>query len=179
MLGLFLGDGCLSLGRRGVWKIRIVLDARYPAIINECCTALQDILPTNRVGTVVRDGCVEIYMHWKHWPALFPTGPGKKHERKIVLEEWQLRLIERHPGPFLRGLIHSDGCRIIAFERQSGRTRTAPRYVLSNLSDDIKDLFCWACDLVGVRWTRPGRRVVNIYRSDSVRRLDEFVGPKA
>ena len=27
---------------------------------------------------------------WKHWPCLFPQhGPGRKHERPIVLEDWQ------------------------------------------------------------------------------------------
>ena len=28
LLGLYLGDGCISAGRRGVWHIRITLDAR-------------------------------------------------------------------------------------------------------------------------------------------------------
>ena len=49
---------------------------------------------------------------WKHWPCLFPQhGPGRKHERPIVLEDWQRTIVEAHPGPFLRGLFHSDGCR--------------------------------------------------------------------
>src|SRR4051812_14288943 len=29
LLGLYLGDGCLSAHRRGVFKLRIVLDAAY------------------------------------------------------------------------------------------------------------------------------------------------------
>jgi hypothetical protein len=36
LLGLYLGDGCLSEHRRKVWKLRIVLDVRYPAIVDEC-----------------------------------------------------------------------------------------------------------------------------------------------
>jgi hypothetical protein len=49
---------------------------------------------------------------WKHWPCLFPQhGPGRKHERPILLEDWQREIVERHPGDFLRGLFHSDGCR--------------------------------------------------------------------
>ena len=33
LLGLYLGDGMLTLAPRQVWRIRIVLDRRYPLII--------------------------------------------------------------------------------------------------------------------------------------------------
>src|SRR2546423_9554335 len=33
LLGLYLGDGCLSEGRGSVYKLRITLDQRYPGII--------------------------------------------------------------------------------------------------------------------------------------------------
>jgi len=75
-------------------------------------------------------------------------------------------------------LIHSDGCRIIARERQAGRVREAPRYIFSNRSEDIKALFCESCDALGVRWTRPSDKDIAIYRLESVARLDRFVGPK-
>ncbi len=39
-------------------------------------------------------------------------GPGKKHERRIVLESWQQAVVDAHPWAFVRGLVHSDGCRI-------------------------------------------------------------------
>ena len=45
LLGLYLGDGCISAGRRGVWCLRITLDAAYPGIINECAAALEAIFP--------------------------------------------------------------------------------------------------------------------------------------
>jgi hypothetical protein len=32
--------------------------------------------------------------------------------RKITLHEWQQRIVDTHPGLFLRGLIYSDGCRM-------------------------------------------------------------------
>ena len=32
LLGMYLGDGCLSAHPRGVFKLRISLDARYPGI---------------------------------------------------------------------------------------------------------------------------------------------------
>ena len=49
LLGLYLGDGCLSPGRRGVFRLRISLDRRYSGIIAECCRAIEDLLPANRV----------------------------------------------------------------------------------------------------------------------------------
>jgi hypothetical protein len=80
--------------------------------------------------------------------------------------------------PFVKGLIHSDGTRIIATERKGSYVRRAPRYAFSNKSEDIKYLFCESCDALGVRWTRPSDRQIAVYRKESVARLDEFVGPK-
>src|SRR5687768_2141646 len=40
LLGMYLGDGCLSEGRRGVFRLRIVCDTQYPGIIEECCDAM-------------------------------------------------------------------------------------------------------------------------------------------
>src|SRR5437588_12677188 len=36
LLGMCLGDGCLSEAKRSVYKLRITLDKRYPDIIREC-----------------------------------------------------------------------------------------------------------------------------------------------
>jgi hypothetical protein len=46
-----------------------------------------------------------------------------KHKRKIALEPWQERTVERHPGRLLRGLIHSDGCRTMNRIRTPGGRR--------------------------------------------------------
>jgi hypothetical protein len=43
LLGLYLGDGCISASARGVWHIRITLDSIYPKIVAECRTALEAI----------------------------------------------------------------------------------------------------------------------------------------
>jgi hypothetical protein len=86
--------------------------------------------------------------------------------------------VSQHRGAFLRGLIHSDGCRIVARERSGSGLREAPRYLFSNRSEDIKKLFCESCDALGIRWTRPSDTQIAIYRKDSVAALDEFVGPK-
>lgn len=54
-----------------------------------------------------------------------------------------------------------------------------PRYFFSNLSADIRTIFCEHCDLLGIRWTLSNPRNVSIAHRDSVALLDEFVGPKS
>ena len=51
LLGLYLGDGCLSRHPRGVYKLRVVLDSRYPGIVAGCEAAMQAVLPGNRPGS--------------------------------------------------------------------------------------------------------------------------------
>jgi hypothetical protein len=183
LLGMYLGDGCLSAtGRPGVWRLRIFADSGYGGIIEECAAAMEAIFPSQRAHRLLRtrSRCVEVSMYSKHWVCLFPQhGPGRKHLRRIELAPWQLQVVEHARELFLRGLIHSDGSRIIARERQAGRVREAPRYIVSNRSEDIKALLCESCDALGVRWTRPSNKDIAIYRLASVARLDEFVGPKS
>lgn len=181
LLGLYLGDGCISRGRRGVYCLRITLDSQYPRIITECQKALDALFPTQkaRPGQRPNSRCVDVSMWSKHWPCLIPQhGPGPKHQRPIRLAKWQSHLVARQRRPFLRGLIHSDGCRIIATERSGSKVRRAPRYAFSNRSEDIKRLFCESCDALGIKWTEPSDIQVAIYRKASVAILDEFVGPK-
>jgi hypothetical protein len=180
LLGTYLGDGCVSAHPR-TWVLRIFMDAKYPLIIRECSEAMEAIFP----GKVARrhahhtSTCVVISMYSNHWPCLLPQhGAGRKHLRPIKLVDWQQVLVRESHEPLLRGLIHSDGCRFVAHERKGGRVREAPRYVFSNLSDDIESIFCESCDALGIRWTRPNAKSVAIYRGDAVARMDEFIGPK-
>lgn len=161
--------------------MRIVLDTAYPEIIRECGGSLEALFPSKTAHRYKRrhSNCVEVSMYSKHWPCLFPQhGPGRKHLRSIRLAEWQQKIVDANHKPFIRGLIQSDGTRIIATERKGSYVRRAPRYAFSNKSEDIKGLFCESCDALGIRWTRPSDRQIAIYRKASVAILDEFVGPK-
>jgi hypothetical protein len=177
LLGFYLGDGWISRQRRDVYRLRIKTDSRYPAIIAECVAAIQAVMPQNRVLVQpMRCRAVEIGCSSKRWPPLFPQhGPGRKHERKIELEPWQQEIVERHSREFLRGLIHSDGCRVL--NRVNGKDY--PRYFFSQVSDDIRRLFCDACRRLGIVYTRNNWKTVSIARAPSVALLDSFVGPKA
>jgi hypothetical protein len=176
LLGLYLGDGCISAHQRGVYRLRITLDVRYPGIIHECEAALGAVLPRNRVGRHLRQcNCYEVSAYSRAWPCLFPQhGKGKKHEREIVLSGWQRELVDLNPGLLLRGLIHSDGCRSINTGRGNWR---CPRYSFSNLSIDIKQIFCDACDRLDIHWTA-APQAIYVSRKSDVARLDEFIGPK-
>jgi hypothetical protein len=175
LLGMYLGDGCLSEHPRRVFKLRISLDARYPGIADECERAVRAVMPRNRVGRVCLGTWNELYAYSKSWPCLFPQhGAGRKHERPIVLRPWQWALVERWTTLMLRGLIQSDGCRF----QNTGRGWSHPRYSFANKSDDIKRIFCDVCDLVGLHWTTAGEKTIYVSRKADVALLDSFVGPK-
>lgn len=48
LLGLYLGDGCISTHPRGVYRLRLTLDAAYPKIIADAAQALTSVMPSNR-----------------------------------------------------------------------------------------------------------------------------------
>jgi hypothetical protein len=176
LLGLYLGDGCISAVHRGVFRLRIALDTRYPGIIRSASEALADIRGGKSHVQTRSGNWVEVSAYWKAWPCLFPQhAPGKKHQRPIALADWQLALVCRWPDQLLRGLIESDGCR---FQNTGRGNWTGPRYSFRQTSHDIRGIFCVAADLLGVHWTAAGSSTIYISRQADVRRLDQFIGPK-
>ncbi|MGN6299898.1 MAG: transcriptional regulator [Angustibacter sp.] len=183
LLGLYLGDGCLSAHAKSVFALRIACDERYVDLLDECEASIRAVV-SNSVSRNPAPGCVHVTSYSKHWPCLFPQhGPGRKHERPVVLEDWQREVVERHAGRFVRGLFHSDGCRVInhvSREVAGERRRYAyPRYFFSNRSEDILALCEWGLDLLGVAHRRSSRWNVSVARREAVARLDEVVGPKS
>jgi hypothetical protein len=181
LLGMYLGDGMLVECPR-VHRLEIALDSRYPGIIQECHAAISALRDPRlmTIGTQSYPTWKVMYAYWKHWPCLFPQhGPGRKHDRRIELEDWQRGLATVHPHRLLRGLIHSDGWRGTNTVRNKlGRTYSYPRYLFTNVSADIRSLFCQACDTYGVEWRRSRWNAIAISRGRDVARLDEVVGPK-
>jgi Homeodomain-like domain len=54
LLGLYLGDGSISSHPRGVYRLRLTLDAAYPGIIDEAVSTMRQVRPVNRVNTWAR-----------------------------------------------------------------------------------------------------------------------------
>ncbi|MCO1597782.1 transcriptional regulator [Micromonospora sp. RHAY321] len=178
LLGLYLGDGHLVTSAR-VPVLRISCSNTWPGLIAECDTAMRAVLAT-KVQRVQQQGCVNVQSYGVHWPCLLPQhGPGKKHERPIVLADWQRAIIERHPGDFLRGLFHSDGCRFANRVTVRGKVYVYPRYMFSNESADIMGLCQWALDLLGIAWRMNRPNSLSVARRPAVAALDRHVGPKS
>ena len=186
LLGLYLGDGHLQATGRG-HQLRFHFDSKYPGIVDDAETSVVLVSLTRRVNRRIRPGwnVSIIDKSWVGWPPLLPqAGPGPKHERPIVLEPWQQEIVDREPHAFLRGLIESDGCRVVnRFKTKLPSGRVAeyayPRYFFSNESADIRALFCASCERIGVHWTQSNRRNISVSHRDSVAVLDAFIGPKA
>ena len=180
LLAMYLGDGCISSCARTT-RLRVTLDAAYPGIVGECAAAIGAVVPGKRASVWQRRDaqCVDVSTYWNHWPCLLPQhGAGPKHRRRIELVDWQQEIVGRHTRAFLRGLIHSDGARIVATERKGAYVRRAPRYCFSNRSEDILALFRTACEALDIHCTRSSVKQISVYSKAAVAALDLFVGPK-
>ncbi|MEU6893584.1 helix-turn-helix domain-containing protein [Streptomyces sp. NPDC046557] len=184
LLGLYLGDGHISRysGHR-VPNLMITCDDRWPGLMDSAERAMQRVLPFNRVCRVRKVGCHNVKVYSMHLACLFPQhGPGKKHERRIALERWQQEIVDAHPWEFLRGLIHSDGCRVTNWTVRNGKRYEYPRYFFTNKSDDIRRLCTDTLTKVGVQYTILARGSdpfnVSVARKASVALMDAHIGPK-
>ena len=187
LLGLYLGDGCISHVSKGVYSLRIACADAWPGLIDACADALAQVLPNSKVGRTQCKGCTSVSSYSKHWPCLFPQhGPGKKHDRPILLADWQQEVIDSHGWSLIRGLVHSDGSTTHNWAQRTldgeHRRHDYIRYEFTNKSADIRDIYTSTLDQLGVTW-RAGRRrddvhTVSVARRASVALMDEHIGAK-
>ncbi|MBE2997287.1 helix-turn-helix domain-containing protein [Nocardiopsis sp. HNM0947] len=197
LLGAYLGDGHITEFKRkpGLFVLWITYDSAYPQLVTYCHAAMGAVFPV-KPFTVQRKGCTAIKAYSKHWACIFPQhGPGKKHERTIALEPWQQSIVDAHPEALVRGLIHSDGCRLINRVRKklgSGdvthyKYYEYPRYQFVNTSSGIVDILLRALDRLNIDWKlHVSKRepvyqdayIVSISRKEAVARMDSFIGAK-
>jgi hypothetical protein len=175
LLGIYLGDGCISRDRR-TFRLRLSLDARHAGVIRDARAVLSRGFAGNRVGELRADGgsTVVLSVYNSHLPCLLPQhGVGLKHLRPILLEPWQQDIVDRAPYDFIRGCIWSDGCTFI--------NRTGPYGYLSydfcNSSEDIRRLFIRACETVSIDCSASADRV-RINKRASVELLVAKIGTK-
>ena len=158
LLGLYLGDGHIGhYVKHSVPSLMIKLDDAWPGLQDAAVSAMRAVFPHNASCRVRSKGSHNIKVYSKHLTCLCPQhGPGKKHDRRIVLESWQQNILEEHPWALIRGLIHSDGCRIVNWtEKTIGGERKRyeyTRYFFANASTDILRIFTDTLDAVGVEW---------------------------
>jgi hypothetical protein len=164
LLGFYLGDGCVSAHPR-TYSLRVACDRSFPGIVEDVLRCIEVVHPERRTYVISAPGVVVVQSHWKHWPCLFPQhGPGRKHSRHLGMTTWQWAIVERHPADFLRGLFHSDGCRV-----DNWATRTVagekkryeyPRWQFVNESGEIMQWCGEALDLVEIPWRQTSRRTL-------------------
>jgi hypothetical protein len=180
LLGAYLGDGHITRHARSVYRLTVYCSLIHINVAWQIALAAEAVIGRRvamRPDPV--DNVLYVQSYSKQWPCLFPQhGPGRKHERRIALEPWQQRIVDAHPDQLVRGLIHSDGSRHLSRIKHPKRTYDYVRYEFSNRSEDIKRIFCDACDALGVQWRVMNRDSISVARRDSVARLDEFIGPK-
>jgi hypothetical protein len=184
LLGWYLGDGHISLGRRGVYALHIFNDLKYPDLNAHLQELMRRVKPECRPHTREMSGCLNTTVGWKHWPCLLPQhGPGRKHERSLTLEPWQREIIEQHPADLLRGLFHSDGCRaknwatkMVAGEK---KRYDYPRWHFTNNSPDIMRWCQEALDLLDIPWRQSYWQTLSVSTRAGVAKLDELIGLKS
>jgi hypothetical protein len=102
--------------------------------------------------------------------------PGSEAFPKHPPRTWQARIAAAHPQMLLRGLIHSDGCRVT--NRVQGSKYSYPRYFFTNRSADILEIFRRACDVLGVSYRNSKPDTISIAKREDVAAFDRFIGPK-
>ena len=185
LFGWYLGDGWLEDHRGGgVYALHIYNDATYSHLNAHILNLMRAVKPGSRPHARLLNGCTISTVSWRHWTCLLPQhGPGKKHERTLVLEPWQQEILAVHPEALVRGLFHSDGCRVDNWtvRRVEGRTKRYEygRWQFVNHSADIQGFCTDALDRLGIPWRQSSWKTISVSRREAVARLDQLVGPKS
>jgi hypothetical protein len=69
LLGLYLGDGYISrtgAKHKNVWALRIICADAWPGLMEACKRAMHAVRPDNKVMTVHKQGCTEVFSCSKH-----------------------------------------------------------------------------------------------------------------
>ncbi len=112
LLGWYLGDGHITLGRRGVYALHIYNDQRYVVLnghikeLDAPGEAGQSPPQPPDAGVHQHDGLLEALA-----VPVPPARPGRKHDRPSASSAGSGESSTTHPADLLRGLFHSDGSR--------------------------------------------------------------------
>jgi len=167
LLGLYLGDGYIN-SCSNTFKLRFFLDKKYVDLNRFVHKQMNELFKENKISISNRDTWEVYTVYNNDLPVVFPQhGKGKKHERKIELLDWQLKIIDWKE--LMKGLFHSDGC----FYKSKGRYF----YEFKNFSPDIINIFKCCCEKNNIEYTF-GERVIRIYKKNSVQKMKDLIGTK-
>ena len=169
ILGLYLGDGYINKTDRA-YRLRIFLDKKYSFLNDFVKEKMEKLFIYNKVGVnFEKSDCYELSVYNKNLPDMFPQhGGGAKHTRPIILEEWQVSIIDWLE--LIKGLFHSDGS--YYFDRDKDY------YDFTNKSPEILELFKIGCEQINVNFTQPSKFHIRIGKRKDVKILKELIGTK-
>ncbi len=110
VVGLALGDGTLSRSLR-TFRLRITCDKKYPNLVRRIQSAIQALLPANKVSLVQRsDGHIDVSCYSNRWEDLlgWKAGAGSKIVQRARVPQW-IKEDRETTIHCLRGLIETDG----------------------------------------------------------------------
>ena len=147
IIGVALGDGNLSCSNGRATRLRVTCDTKYPNIITEITTALQQVFPTNKVSIVTnkKGACIDVsvysnklndYMPWK-------VGRGSKIQQQAQVPDWILT-DTKFSKACLKGLLQTDGS-----------IYTDRKYLMVNFTNLIKPLIDNVYQMIEVLQFRP------------------------
>ena len=174
ILGLYLGDGCISPNRTS-YKLRITQDDKYPNLKNIINYRVNNFFTNKSFMQNRKKNCSDIGVNDKNLPLYFPQhGKGKKHDRKIELVDYQKDNLDYKE--FLRGLWVTDGSYYLAQKKYEC-------YNFTNKSTDIIALFeeCLSQFNIGyrTRMKKNGVWLVEITKKTEVLKMKDLVGIKS
>lgn len=138
IIGVALGDGNLSNPNGRAVRLRITCDTKYPGIVTEIATGLQDLFPNNQVSQIDRkDNCVDISVYSNKLQTLLPwqANKGSKYDQQAHVPTWIFDN-QVYVAACLRGLILSDG----SIYKDRGYTMINFCSNIKPLADDVLQL---------------------------------------
>ncbi len=111
VIGVALGDGNLSNPNGRATRLRITCDTKYKNLIKKIFSAIQELLPTNKVSIIKRAKTfcdISCYSNrWENWLGWKAKG-GPKYKQNITVPGW-IRRNKKYSISCLRGLLETDG----------------------------------------------------------------------
>ena len=111
VVGLALGDGNLSNPTGRAVRLRISCDTKYPNLINQISSALQRLLPQNKVGQIKKPrNCIDVYAYSNSLENLmgWKVGQGSKYKQRVRVPK-EIKQDKKLTIACLRGLMQTDG----------------------------------------------------------------------
>ena len=111
IIGLALGDGNLSNPNGRAVRLRITCDLKYMNLIKRIRSAIQILLPKNKVSLIKRSKTfcdVSCYSNkWEDWLG-WKAKKGSKYKQKVSIPNW-VKENKNYSIYCLKGLLETDG----------------------------------------------------------------------